>query len=389
VSAPTPAARAQTVNAETVEAETAGAETAGAETAEAETAGAEAGTAKAESAGAETAEAQTAAPPPFGTVAAPSMVVSDARDGDFSAPEVVATTDLTLHPFAHVLHYGSACFEGMKAHRGHDGVVRLFRVDRHVARMRRSAQLLLLPPPPEELLREAIEAVVASNLDVTPEPPGALYVRPVLFGTEPNIGAAAAPSRDAKLVVVASPVGDYFAGGGRPLRLLIETELPRSTPQFGEAKAGANYVMALGVTRRAAAEHGVDQVLFAPGGSVQETGAANFLLLDDHRVVTRALDGSFLHGVTRDAVLTLARDLGYEVQERDIDVDELLSWQGEAALAGTAAVLAGVGTLVHQGREVSLGDATVGPNTARLREALVAVQQAQAPDRHGWTTPVG
>jgi branched-chain amino acid aminotransferase len=332
------------------------------------------------------ATAASASPPPFGTVVAPSMVVSDARDGDFSAPQVVETSDLTLHPFAHVLHYGSACFEGMKAHRGHDGVVRLFRVDRHVARMQRSAELLVLPTPPADLLRGAIEAVVTSNLDVAPDPPGALYVRPMLFGTEPNIGAAAAPSRDAKLVVVASPVGDYFAGGGRPLRLLVETDLPRTTPQFGEAKAGANYVMALGVTRRAAAEHGVDQVLFAPDGSVQETGAANFLLIDDHRVVTRALDGSFLHGITRDAVLTLARDLGYAVEEREISVEEVLAWEGEAALAGTAAVLAGVGTLVHDGREVTLGDGTVGPNTARLREALVAVQQGRAEDRHGWLT---
>ena len=328
------------------------------------------------------------APPPFGTVPAPTMVVCDVEDGVFGHPQVVPTADIPLHPFAHVLHYGSACFEGLKAHRGHDGAVRLFRYERHVERMRRSAELMLLPPPPDELLRRAIESAVVGNLDATPDPPGALYVRPMLFGTEANIGAAAAPSRDAKLLVVCSPVGDYFAGGGRPLRLLVETELPRTTPQFGEAKAGANYVMALGVTRRAAAAYGVDQVLFAPGGSVQETGAANFLLLDDDRVVTRGLDGSFLHGVTRDSVLTLARDLGYQVEEREITVEELLSWPGEAALAGTAAVLAGVGTLVHDGREVTIGDGAIGPNTERLRDALVAIQQGAGDDRHGWRTVV-
>ena len=329
-----------------------------------------------------------ASPPPFGTVAAPRMVVSAARDGVFGPPELVATTELSLHPFAHVLHYGSACFEGLKAHRGHDGAVRLFRHGRHVERMRRTAELLLLPQPPADLLGEAIEQVVTGNLDVAPEPPGALYVRPMIFGTEANIGAAAAPSRHAQLVVVASPVGDYFAGGGRALRLLVETDLPRTTPQFGEAKAGANYVMALGVTRGAAAEHGVDQVLFAPGGAVQETGAANFLLVDDDRVVTRALDSSFLHGVTRDSVLTLAADLGYQVEERQITVEELVSWRGEAALAGTAAVLAGVGTLVHEGREITVGDGQVGPNTTRLRDALVAIQQGTDEDRHGWLTPV-
>jgi branched-chain amino acid aminotransferase len=332
--------------------------------------------------------AAVAPAPAFGSVPAPAMVRSDVLAGVFGAPQVVPTTPLAIHPFAHALHYGSACFEGMKAHRGVDGVVRLFRPERHVARMRRTAELLCLPVPPEDLLGEAIHAAVAANLEVAPAAPGALYIRPILLGMDPNIGAAAAPSEDALLVVLASPVGDYFAGGARALKLLVETELPRTTPQFGEAKAGANYVMALGVTRRARAEYGVDQVLFAPGGDVQETGAANFLLLDDDRVVTRALDGSFLHGITRESVLRLASDLGYRIEERDIHVDELLAWNGEAALAGTAAVLSSVGILVHEGREVRVGTGQVGPNTVRLREALLAIQRAEAPDPHGWMVAV-
>ena len=316
------------------------------------------------------------------------MVVVDVLDGEFGAPVVQETAALSIHPFAHVLHYGSACFEGLKAHRGHDGVVRMFRHESHVARMRRTAGLLCLPVPPADLLAAAMRAAVAHNLDVTPESPGALYLRPILFGTEPNIGAAAAPSKHAKLVVLASPVGDYFGGASRALKLLVETALPRTTPQFGEAKAGANYVMALGVTQQARAAYGVDQVLFAPGGSVQETGAANFLLLDDATIVTRALDTSFLHGITRDSILTIGRELGYRVEERDIPVEELLTWEGEAALAGTAAVLSGVGTLVHDGAEVILGGGQVGPNTSRLREALLAVQRAEAPDPHGWLSAV-
>lgn len=324
----------------------------------------------------------------FGSVAAPTMVVSEVTDGVFAPLEAVPTAPLAIHPFAHALHYGSTCFEGMKAHPGADGTVRLFRPDRHIARMRRTAELLRLPVPDAELLETAIHRAVLTNLEVVPDSPGALYIRPILFGTDPNIGAAAAAARDAMLVVLASPVGDYFAGGSRALKLLLETDLPRTTPQFGEAKAGANYVMALGVTLRAKERYGVDQVLFAPGGDVQETGAANFLLLDDERVITKALDGSFLHGVTRDSILALARDLGYRVEERDIGVDELLAWEGEAALAGTAAVLSGVGTLVHEGREVSIGAGTVGPNTERLRAALLAVQRSQAPDVHGWTVPI-
>lgn len=330
----------------------------------------------------------TQAQPAFGTVPAPWMVLCDAAEGTFGPPRTVPVAPLPLHPFAHVLHYGSACFEGLKAHRGHDGVVRLFRVDRHVARMQRSAALLHLPVPDTDLLTGAIHDTVAANLEVVPDPPGALYLRPLLIGTEPNIGAAASPSRSALLAVLASPVGDYFAAGSRALTLHVETSLPRTTPQFGEVKAGANYVMALGVTLEARAASGADQVLFAPDGDVQETGAANFLLLDDERVVTRALDSSFLHGITRDAVLSIARRLGYRVEERSIDVEEVLSWPGEAALSGTAAVLSGVGRLIHGDREVMINGGAAGPNTERLRAALLAVQRGEAADPEGWTRAV-
>jgi branched-chain amino acid aminotransferase len=328
---------------------------------------------------------------PFGAVTAPHMVVSRTVAGGYADPAVAPLEDLRIHPFAHGLHYGSLCFEGMKAHRGIDDIVRLFRPGAHIERLRRSAALLHLPVPDTSLLAAAVERTVRANLDVVPASPGALYIRPALMGTDENIGAAATPSVSALMFVVASPVRDYFAGGERPLRVAIETTLPRTTPQFGEVKTGANYVMALGVIRRAAAEVGADQVLFAPAGDVQETGASNFLMIDDRSVVTKALDGSFLHGVTRDAILTLAGDLGYAVEERDVHVDELIDWArggGEAALSGTAAVLSGVGTLVHDGREVTVGNGQLGPNTARLRSALLAIQRAEVADPYAWTVPV-
>lgn len=343
-----------------------------------------------DSAGVGTAAGEPAPAAPFGTVIAPTMAVATFANGTFSAPDLQPLAPLSLHPAAHALHYGSACFEGMKAHRGVDGVVRLFRADRHVERMRQSADALCLAVPDADLLARMIHDTVAVNLEHVPEPPGSLYVRPVLIGTEPNIGAAAAPSAEGLLYVLASPVGDYFAGGLKPLTLSIETELPRTTPLFGRVKSGANYVMALKVTQQAIRDFGANQVLFAPDGDVQETGAANFLLIDDERVVTKGLDDSFLHGVTRDSILRLAGDLGYRVEERDLSVDELVDWagHGEAALAGTAAVMSGVGTLVHKGQRVTVGGGEVGPNTLRLRDALLAIQRAQAPDAHGWTEPV-
>jgi branched-chain amino acid aminotransferase len=330
----------------------------------------------------------SAATPAFGSVFAPTMAVARAVDGTFGTSEVVPVEDLRLHPAAHVLHYCSACFEGLKAHRGTDGQVRIFRAARHVERMRQSATILNLPIPPTELLHGMLREIVSANLDIVPDQPGSLYLRPTLIGTLPNIGAAASPSTEALLYVLPSPVGDYFAGGVRPLKLLVETELPRSTPQFGQVKSGANYAMALGPTLTAKADHGVDQVLFAPGGKVTETGAANLILLDGDRVLTPELDGSLLPGVTRDSILQLARDSGRTVVERGMTIDDVVQWAddgGEAALSGTAAVLAPVGTLLWaDGREVVFGDGGVGENVLELRDALTALHRGEVVDTHGW-----
>jgi branched-chain amino acid aminotransferase len=311
-------------------------------------------------------------------------------DGRWDEPVLGAVEPFAFHPAAHVLHYGSACFEGLKAHRGRDNVVRIFRSAAHVARMQQSAELLCLPVPAADMLDGMIREVTKAADAEVPSAPGSLYLRPTLVGTEENVGAAAAPSATALLFVLAGPVGDYFSGGIRPLTLAIETSQPRTTPQFGMVKSGANYVMALRPTLEAKKRLGADQVLFAPGGIVQETGAANFMLIDAERVVTPALTTSFLHGVTRDSLLTLARDLGYAVEERDVAVDEVIEWAGrpgaEAALSGTAAVLSPVGTLVHDGEQVAVGDGGVGTHSMRLRSALTDLHVGGAADPYGWLT---
>ncbi len=326
----------------------------------------------------------------FGSVMADTMAVAHITDGTFGPVELQPVAPLPIHPAAHVLHYASSIFEGLKAHPGEDGTVRLFRAERHAERFTQSARQLCLPVPDVDYVLEAIVRTTAANLDQTPEPPGALYLRPVFIGTDPNIGAAAAAPAQGLFFVLASPVGDYFAGGDRALKLWLETELPRTTPQFGSVKAGANYAMALPVTKAKQAELGVDQILFAPDGDVQETGAANALLLREDRILTRDLDGAFLHGVTRDSLLTIARDLGMEVEERRFTPEELIDWcaDGEVALSGTAAVLASVGTLVTTDGEVTVGDGAPGPVAKRLRAALLAVQRGTAEDRHGWTREV-
>ena len=214
--------------------------------------------------------------------------------------------------------------------------------------------------------------------------PGSMYVRPTHFGTEAAIGKAAAPSTTSCQYVLLSPVGDYFAGGDKALRLLVDDNGMRCAPHNGMIKSGGNYASALQPIMKARAEFNADQVLFAPDGFVQETGAANFLLIDGDEIITKALDESFLHGVTRDSILTIARDLGMTVSERELSVDELLERAAkpgcEAALSGTAAVLAPVGTLIYQGKDVKVGNGGVGETTVKLRSTLNDIQWGNAED---------
>ena len=326
----------------------------------------------------------------FGTVFCDHMAIARYEDGSWGDAAVQPLEPLPMHPASHVLHYASTCFEGFKAYRWADGKARIFRLRDHVTRMQRSAASLHLPIPDADLLAGMVTDLVRTHLDEIPAPPSSLYLRPTLIGTLPNIGAAAAPSSEATLFVLASPVGDYFAGGARPLKLLVADTFARSTEQLGSTKTGGNYAAALGPTLDAKEKFGVDQVLFCPEGDVQETGAANFLLISDDEVITKPLNTSFLHGMTRASTLALAQDLGYTVNERDFTVDELLEWVGtyEATLSGTAATLTPVGTLVYQGEEITVRDGNAGPNTERLRDALQAIQYGNAPDAHDWLTTV-
>ncbi|MFK7161360.1 branched-chain amino acid aminotransferase [Marinospirillum sp. MEB164] len=328
----------------------------------------------------------------FGTVFMPEMARVDFNGQEWGRAAMVPSDQLVLHPGAHVLHYSSTCFEGLKAFRHQDGSVHVFRMDRNIARLAQSSRLLALPEIDEAQVAQMIRDTVARFADEVPAPPGSLYIRPTHIGTEPAIGKAAAPSTQSCLYILVSPVGDYFAGGATALRLLLEDQGMRCAPHMGMIKSGGNYASALRPITQARAEQQADQVLFCPNGDVQETGAANFLLIDGDEIITKALDESFLHGITRDSILTLARDLGMRVSERQLTVDELLERAAkpecEAALSGTAAVLTSVGTLIHHGQEYAVGSGQPGPITAKLRQALNAIQWGEAEDRHGWLTRI-
>ncbi len=327
-----------------------------------------------------------AASKPFGTVFGDVMALAEFDGSAWSEPRMVGTSELVLHPGTHALHYGSSCFEGLKAHRQPDGSVATFRAHRHAERMFGSAERLMLPPPPVALFERMVADTVAANADITPDAPGSLYLRPTIIGTEQNIGAAARASNTAMFYVLASPVGQYFAGGS--LRLAVETKLPRTTPQFGMVKTGANYAMALSVLAEAKDRYNADQVLFAPDGYVEETGAANFLVLADNTIITPPLSDGYLHGVTRDTILTLAESLGFSVEERPLSVSELLALAAEPTteivLSGTAAIVAPVGTLISEGAEHRVGGTDTGTQTQKIRDLVTQMQQGIAERPTGW-----
>ncbi len=327
---------------------------------------------------------------PFGTKFAPLISVSHYADGHWSTAQLQPAESLPLHPASHVLHYSSSCFEGLKAYRGSTGEVHIYRLDMHIQRMQNSARLLHLPQPDTALLETLMLSVVSQQLDLVPAFPGSLYLRPTLIGIDEMIGSAGKASGSAILYVLASPVGDYFGGSEKTLRLLIDDQNMRTTPSFGEAKTGGNYAAALRFIAQAKAEHNCDQVLFCPNSNVQETGAANFFLINGNSLITKPLDGSILPGVTRDSLLTLARELGYTIEERDFTVDELLdsTADSECVLSGTAAVLTSVSELVHNDTTYQVGNGHVGPHTQKLRQALTDIQAGKNQNYSHWLRPV-
>jgi branched-chain amino acid aminotransferase len=322
----------------------------------------------------------------FGSQFAPTVMRAEYLDGRWSDVQVKSSDKLELHPASHVLHYASSCFEGLKAFRRSDGGVHLFRPDMHIQRFQNSARHLCLPVPDADMVMTMLKQIVSEHVALIPEYPGALYLRPLLFASDINIGSAGHASDNAVLLVMASPVGDYFGGQDKTLRLLVETEHARTTPDFGQVKTGGNYAAALQHILRARRQHQCDQVLFCPAGDVQETGAANFFLLHDNTLITKHLDGSILPGVTRDSLLQVAADLGLQVEQRALGVAELLEKapEGEAFLSGTAAVITAVGELVSDGETIAVGNGGVGGSTRKLRELLLGIQSGVSRENREW-----
>lgn len=306
-------------------------------------------------------------------------------------PRVEPYGPLALDPAASSLHYGQAIFEGLKAYPARTGGgINLFRPRAHVARMGASARRLCMPAPPEDLLLEGIRTLVREDASWIPRAPGtSLYVRPFLLATEPFLGVR--PSKSYALLVIISPVGGYFSGPPRPLRIWVEQEMARAARGgIGGAKAAANYVASLLAAEEAKA-HGFDQVLWLDGAEhryVEEIGTMNFFARISGRLVTPALEGTILAGITRDSVITLCREMKVPIEERRLALAEVAeAARGgtleEAFGAGTAALTAPIGELAW-GKETLAVPSPADSLAGKLRDALSAIQRGEADDRFGW-----
>jgi branched-chain amino acid aminotransferase len=324
------------------------------------------------------------------------LVVDYTTQAGWHAPRVRPLGPLGLHPASGVLHYGQAIFEGLKAFRGVDGKVRLFRKDRHYARLNTSAEQLCMPTLPTELLDAGLTALLQVEADWVPSSPGtALYLRPTLVANEPFLGVR--PANQYVFFVILSPVGSYFAGGAlTPVKIWVERKHVRAAKGgLGAAKAGANYAASL-TAQVEAKKRGYSQVLWLDAAEhryVEEVGTMNLFALIGDELVTPPLDGSILPGVTRDSVLVLAREWGLKVSERPLSLEELVAAGQKGTLrevfgTGTAAVISPVGELGMEQGQLHINGGEAGPLALKLHETITGIQYGRLPDTHGWLTEV-
>lgn len=300
-----------------------------------------------------------------------------------------------MDPATAVLHYGQAIFEGLKAYRRDDGGIQLFRPQANFQRMNRSAERMAIPKFDEEVALKGLLKLVEIEKDWVPKGKGtSLYIRPAIIATDPFLGVHA--SHTYKFFIIVSPSGAYYTSGLAPVNIYVEDNFVRAVRGgVGFAKAAGNYAASLRAAE-IAAEKGYTQVLWLDGVEqkyVEEVGAMNMMFVLDGKVVTPMLNGSILPGITRDSILTLAKHLGYEAEERRLSIEEIFEAAradklDEAFGTGTAAVVSPVGKLCWKGECVGISGGKIGPITQKLYDTLTGMQYGDLPDEFGWIVRV-
>lgn len=331
----------------------------------------------------------------FGKHLSDHMLVCDYDPGDvlspgWQPPMIVPLANLSMHPATLALHYGQTVFEGMKAFRMHDGRINIFRMDKHYERFARSLDRMCMAIPPQEIFTEGLMQLVKTDKAWIPQKPGtALYLRPFMYASEAKLGVKI--SDKYRFVIITGPVSELYA---RPIKVKVERQYIRAAKGgTGFAKCGGNYGGAFYPTKKAK-EEGYDQVLWTDARDnqfIEESGTMNVMFVINDTLVTAPLSDSILDGVTRDSLLTIAADLGYKVEERQVSVEELtLAFLNNAVTevfgAGTAAVVAPIQVVGINGIDYKLPSYTSESVQNRVKSKLDRIRAGLDEDVYGWNS---
>ena len=341
--------------------------------------------------------AELLADPGFGRVFTDHMVTIRYTEGTgWHDAKVGPRGPLTLDPATAVLHYAQEIFEGLKAYRRTDGSMALFRPEQNARRFQRSAKRLAMPELPEELFLQSCKQLVAVDKAWFPDVEGgSIYLRPFMIASEVFLGVK--PSAEYLYMVIASAAGNYFKSGVPAISIWVSEHYTRAAPGgTGAAKCGGNYASSL-IAQSEAIQRGCDQVVFLDAAEhrwIEELGGMNlFFLFDDGTLITPPTDGTILEGITRESIITLAREQGLNVREERYAID---SWRNdavsgklvEAFACGTAAVVTPVGSVHSDSGSFTIGAGGPGQITQQLRAKLVDIQRGAAPDPYGWVQAI-
>ncbi len=332
----------------------------------------------------------------FGTVFTDHMFVMDfEEEKGWYDPRVEPYGPLSLDPAAAILHYAQSVFDGLKAFRGRDGRIRLFRPTRHIERLNNSARRMCIPPLDPDVALTSLVTLIRLDQEWVPSSVGtSLYVRPTVIASEPFLGVR--PAKSYLYFVILSPVGAYYPEGMNPVKILVVDRYVRAVDGgVGAAKTAGNYAASL-LAAEEAKHQGFTQVLWLDGVHrryLDEVGTMNIMVKIGDEVITPPLSGTILPGVTRDSALTLLRQWEVPVVERQIAIDEVFEAGKRGRLAevwgtGTAAVISPVGELAYQGERILVNGGRIGKLTQRLYDGIVAIQSGTAPDPRGWTLAI-
>jgi len=332
----------------------------------------------------------------FGNIFTDHMFIMDySEDKGWYDPRIIPYQPLVLDPSTMVFHYGQEMFEGMKAYKTQEGKVLLFRPEENIKRTNTTNERICIPKLNEDDMLQAIKELVKIDKDWIPSQPGtSLYIRPFIIATDPFLGVR--PSTTYKFIIILSPVGAYYKEGINPVKIWVETEYVRAVRGgIGFAKTGANYVASIKAQMKAK-ERGYTQVLWLDGVErkyVEEVGTMNVFFKIDGEVITPALQGSILPGITRKSVIELLKSWNEVVVERKITIEEVYEAAKQGKLeevfgTGTAAVISPVGELNWNDNIITVNDGKIGELSKKLYETITKIQTGQEDDKFGWTVEI-